>query len=79
MRALGEFGFAGVFDGQGHVISGLQVALPERGGVGLFGVLGESGVILKLTLTGARVTGRAGVGALVGSNFGVVYDCEASG
>ncbi len=48
MRALGEFGFSGVFDGQGHVISGLQVALPERGGVGLFGVLGESGVILKL-------------------------------
>ena len=35
MRALGEFGFAGVFDGQGHSISGVRINYPERGGVGL--------------------------------------------
>ena len=79
MRALGEFGFAGVFDGQGHSLSGLRIDLPERGGVGLFGVLAESGVVMNLRLVDARVNGRAGTGALVGSNFGVVYACDSDG
>ncbi len=79
MRALGEFGFTGVFDGGGHVLRGLRVDLPERGGVGLFGVLAESGIILNLHVEDARVTGRAGTGALVGSNFGVIYRSSAKG
>jgi len=79
MRALGKFGFAGVFDGLGHDVRGLRIDLPERGGVGLFGVLGESGLVMNLRLVDARVNGRAGTGALVGSNFGVVYGCESEG
>lgn len=79
MRALGEFGFAGLFDGGGHRLRGLRVDLPERGGVGLFGVLAESGIILNLHLEDVRVTGRAGTGALVGSNFGVIYRSSAQG
>jgi cytochrome c553 len=79
MRALGEFGFAGVFDGLGHQVRGLRIDLPERGGVGLFGVLGESGVVMNLRLVDARVNGRAGTGALVGSNFGVVFGCQSEG
>jgi len=79
MRALGEFGFTGVFDGGGHELRGLRANLPERGGVGLFGVLAESGIILDLHLEDARVIGRAGTGALVGSNFGVIYRSSAQG
>ncbi len=79
MQALGQFGFAGVFDGQGHVIRNLTVSRPETGGVGLFGVLAESGVIMNLHLENVRVTGRAGTGALVGSNFGVIFNSSAAG
>jgi cytochrome c553 len=79
MRALGQFGFAGVFDGRGYTIHNLTIDAPERGGVGLFGVLAESGVVMNLRLENASVQGRAGVGSVVGSNFGVVYRCEADG
>ena len=79
MRALGEFGFSGVFDGRGFTIANLTIAAPERGGVGLFGVLAESGVVMNVRVENASVAGRAGVGSVVGSNFGVVYRCEATG
>jgi len=79
MRALGQFGFAGVFDGRGYSISNLTIDAPERGGVGLFGVLAESGVVMNLRLENVSVSGRAGVGSVVGSNFGTVYRCAAEG
>ena len=79
MRALGKYGFAGVFDGQGHVIRNLEIALPTGSGVGLFGVLAESGVVMNVNLADVRISGRAGVGALVGSNFGVLFNSRASG
>ncbi|MAF83901.1 MAG: hypothetical protein CL797_07365 [Chromatiales bacterium] len=79
MRTMGQFGYAGVFDGRGHVIRNLSISAPERGGVGLFGVLGASGIVMHLSLENARVAGRAGVGAIVGSNFGTLYFCSASG
>ncbi len=79
MRTMGRFGYAGVFDGRGHRIRNLLISAPERGGVGLFGVLGASGIVMHLTLENAHVSGRAGVGALVGSNFGTLYHCSVSG
>ena len=79
MRALGEFGFTGSFDGQGHVIRNLSITADARGGVGLFGVLAETGVVMNLRLENVSVSGRAGVGSVVGSNFGVVYGCESAG
>ncbi|MGI9309159.1 MAG: c-type cytochrome [Gammaproteobacteria bacterium] len=79
MRALGEFGYAGTFDGQGHTIRNLHITHPERGGVGLIGVLGESGVVMNLHLVDATINGRAGVGGMVGSNFGILSGCSLSG
>jgi cytochrome c553 len=79
MRALGQFGFAGRFDGQGHVIRNLIVSWKELGGVSLFGVLAESGIVMNLMLENAVVEGRAGTGGMVGSNFGVVYNGHFSG
>ncbi len=79
MRALGAFGYAGVFDGRGFVLSNLELSHPERGGVGLFGVLSETGLVIDLVLVGARVSGRAGTGAVVGSNFGGLYRLQATG
>lgn len=79
MLALGKYGFAGVFDGRGHTVRNLTVKRPESSGVGLFGVLAETGVVMNLNLDNAQVEGRAGVGALVGSNFGVLFESQASG
>ena len=79
MQALGQFGFAGVLDGRGYTIRNLSVSKPERGGVGLLGVLSQSGVVMNLRLRDVNVEGRASVGSLVGSNYGTVYNCRASG
>jgi len=79
MRALGQFGFAGVFNGQGHMINNLSISWKERGGVSLFGVLAESGILMNLLVENATVEGRAGAGGMVGSNFGVVYNNHFSG
>lgn len=78
MVARDKYGFAGALDGNGHTLSNLAVNQPEGGGVGMFGTLAKSGVVRNLTLENARVNGRGGVGALVGSNFGYVADCRAS-
>lgn len=79
MRALGQYGFAGSFDGRGFTIHNLRIERPESSGVGLFGVLAESGVVVDTYLRNVSVVGRAGTGALVGSNFGVVRMAAAQG
>ncbi|NKB44203.1 MAG: c-type cytochrome [Alphaproteobacteria bacterium] len=79
MITFDRFGFQGTVDGQGHVIRGLRVSKPGGGGVGLFGVLGQSGTVRNVVLEDAAVVGRGGVGMLVGSNFGIVYQNSAQG
>jgi len=79
MISFDRYGFQGTIDGQGHVLSGLRISLPEGGGVGLIGVLGQSGTVRNLILEDAQVVGRGGTGLLVGSNFGIVYRCSATG
>jgi len=78
MVARDKYGFAGALDGNGHTLRNLTIAQPEGGGVGMFGTLAKSGLVRNLTLENASVTGRGGVGALVGANFGYVADCRAS-
>uniref|UniRef100_UPI00261E7F55 beta strand repeat-containing protein n=1 Tax=Janthinobacterium sp. TaxID=1871054 RepID=UPI00261E7F55 len=65
-------GYAGTFDGAGHVISGLMVNtanLPGTSGVGLFARL-KNGNVSNLSLQGGSITGRYNVGAVVGLNDG---------
>ena len=48
--------FTGMIDGDGHVISGLNVDIPSRSGevyAGLIGYLGPSGIITELGFTGS--------------------------
>ncbi len=73
--------FTGVFDGQGHVITGLAVNV-TGGTVGLFGVIGYGGEVKNLGLehVAALVGGDWGeTGGLVGTNNGMVTNCYASG
>jgi len=58
--------FTGTFDGQGHEIADLEIHRPDTRGVGIFA--NNRGTIENVMVTGAEVTGRSHVGALVGQN-----------
>jgi len=73
--------FAGSFDGQGYEIRDLFINRPDEMyvGVGLFGVVGEGGVIQNVGMVNADVTGGI-VGSLVGLNaFGTVSNSYSTG
>jgi hypothetical protein len=72
-------GFTGYFDGKGDKIADLFINRPGELHVGLFGSVGQNGVVEELSVTNASVAARSGVGVLVGSNFGTVSNCYASG
>ena len=71
-------GFRGTFNGNGHIIHGLQISGSED--VGLFGILGECGVISQLGVVDANVIGNSySVGIVVGYNYGTVSRCFSTG
>jgi len=73
-------GFTGTFDGQGYEIRDLFINRPDESNVGLFGWVGEGGVIKNLGVMNATVTGEYGVGGLVGGQvYGIVSNSYFSG
>lgn len=70
--------FYGSFDGAGHAIRNLVVASGDRY-CGLFGRVGEGGIVKNLATDNASVTGRYLVGGLVGANEGTVCSCRSNG
>jgi predicted ribosomally synthesized peptide with SipW-like signal peptide len=85
--------FQGTFDGQDHTISNLTVikdiySTEENGltlsntncQVGLFGYSVTSTVIKNVKINNVKLTGKEGVGALVGSAFlGTITSCHVTG
>lgn len=71
--------FLGFFEGDGHVIRGLTVNRGETEGVGLFGYLGQGGLVQNLGVAGVSVTGGVRAGGLAGCCEGRVSQCFASG
>ena len=69
--------FNTTFDGNDNVIANLFVRGEDF--AGLFGALGQPGVIRNLSLTGVDVVGVDFVGGLVGHNFGAVIASETAG
>ena len=72
--------FGGVFDGNGHTISGYtfrESASPQ----GLFRYVQESGVIRDLTLEGSILPegSREKVGGIAGENEGTIQGCTSAG
>jgi hypothetical protein len=60
--------FTGTFDGGGHIVSNVQVSLPNAADVGFFGnVLGVAAEVRNLNITGASISGQQNVGILAGS------------
>jgi len=68
-------GLAGVFDGQGYVISNLFVNRPTMNEVAVFGYVGDSGSIRNLGIISGSVAGKTSVGGLVGYNDGSLSNC----
>jgi len=70
--------FAGIFDGLGHKVVGLQHTNSGADvDVGLFG--GSTGLIQNVGVTNVNIAGSQNVGALVGFNNGFVVNSYATG
>ena len=72
-------GYAGIFDGQGHTISGLTVNTPAADCVGLFGYVGLNGTVENLNLEIASISGNCRVGGVAGDNTGAITGCCFAG
>ena len=71
--------FTGTFDGQGYIITDLEINRPGENCVGLFGSVGYGGILEHICLEGILVTGLNSVGRLAGRNEGVILNCYATG
>jgi PGF-CTERM protein len=75
----GERPFTGTFDGNGYVVTGLEITDGESERVGLFGKIGRGGVVKDVSLRGVSIVGGQDVGGLAGSNAGTVRGSTVSG
>jgi len=66
--------FSGIFDGQGHVISGLRVSAPGDFS-GLFGCIGREGIVRNLVLEEVLISGERFTGAVAGYSSGCISGC----
>lgn len=74
--------FVGNYDGGGWTITGLTIDRPTVDRVGMFGQVGTGSTltITDVRLLGVSVTGKVGVGALVGSGVGLtIANSSATG
>ena len=71
--------FTGSLDGRGHRIIGLYMNHSSAYHVGLFGYVGSRGSVSNVGLVDVDVTGKLGVGGLVGWNSGSVSNCYTTG
>lgn len=72
--------FGGVFDGNGHTISGLQID-ESITPAGLFGELQAGGIVRDLNVSGtvAPAGDARFVGGIVGENYGTISNCTFTG
>ncbi len=75
--------FTGVFDGNGHTISGAVINASENSSsqrYGLFGTIGESGVVKNLNVENVSFSNTENtVGGIAGENKGLIENCTVSG
>ena len=70
--------FTSTFDGNDHTIANLFIDRDVEY-VGLFGSISSAGSIQQIGLVDVEVGGRSSVGPLVGTNFGTIIGCYATG
>ena len=67
--------FKGTLNGNGNIITGININEPEVCGVGLIGVLDTVGIIENLTIYDGQIIGKTCVGGIVGVNGGTIRNC----
>jgi surface protein len=70
-----ENAFAGIFDGQGHSISGLFINDKTQDNVGLFGATTSDAVIKNVAVVDSYISGGENVGAICGKSEGKIENC----
>ena len=70
--------FNGSFDGQGYAIIGININKSDNY-QGLFGYIGENGVVKNVTVDGTTITGGAYTGTIAGRSQGTIENCHAGG
>ena len=73
--------YTGIFDGNGHTITGLTVTTSDRY-VGLFGCIGSGGKVKNVKLEGVKIesdNGTSDVGGVAGWSYGNIENCSVSG
>ena len=74
-----DYPFTGTFDGQGYKIIGLSNAEAEdKDNSGLFGFIGEGGVVQNTALKNASLTGYD-IGGIAHKNKGTIQNCSFDG
>ena len=74
-----QYAFKGVFDGDGHTISGIRVYQQSSYNYGLFGFIDGGAVVKNLTLSDCRFTVPDCAGAIVGTVYsGSVENCHVA-
>ncbi len=67
--------YNGIFNGQGHTISGLYLNDSSKSYCGLFGCTGTDALIEKIHVDDSYFNGNQYVGCVVGNNSGTVQNC----
>ncbi|MEE0059758.1 MAG: hypothetical protein UE295_02900, partial [Acutalibacteraceae bacterium] len=67
--------YTGMFDGNGHTISGMYVNTPDESFVGMFGGCDYGNTIKNLKLSNSYFSGRSYVGSLIGYAGTTVSGC----
>jgi len=77
---VGDLGpFAGVFDGNDHIVRNADINMPGSYRVGLFGHVGLGGLIRNVGMEDPTISGDRSVGSLAGYNEGNISRCYATG
>ena len=71
--------FTGILDGQGYEVRDMFINRPDGYGVGLFGAIGEVGVINGIGVVDVDVIGEIIVGGLAASSHGTVSHSYSTG
>ncbi len=73
-----DCGYNGVFDGQGHIISGLKAADTDAEFGGLFGLVKKEGNICNVGVEDSVFAGEYS-GSICGVNLGTINNCYGTG
>lgn len=66
--------FQSIYDGGGYTITGLAINRPEDSNIGLFGTIGEFGVVNNVHISSGTINGKHTVGAIAAINYGSIVN-----